>query len=72
MIWSCQASADSFGIRVLGFKSSWWHPRQANNAVASEGSIFSKKHDYNFFSCIAVNSLVSICWDLHARGGKKL
>ena len=31
-----QHSADSFGIRRLGFKCSWWHPRQANDAVASE------------------------------------
>ena len=31
-----QPSADSFGIRRLGFKYSWWHRRQANDAVTSE------------------------------------
>ena len=41
-----QPSADSFGIRRLGFKCSWWHPRQANDAVASEPSIFSENHEY--------------------------
>ena len=47
-----QPSADSFGIRGLGFKCSWWHPRQANDAVASEPSIFSENHDYeSFFPC---------------------
>ena len=40
-----QPSADSFGIRCLGFKCSWWHPRQANDAVASEPSIFSENHN---------------------------
>ena len=35
-----QPSADSFGIRRLGFKCSWWHRRQANDAVAFEQSIF--------------------------------
>ena len=38
-----QPSADSFGICRLGFKCSWWHPRQANDAVASERSIFYRK-----------------------------
>ena len=38
-----QTSADSFGIRHLGFKCSWWHPKQANDAVASEPSIFKAK-----------------------------
>ena len=42
-----QPSGDSFGIRRLGFKCSWWHPRKANDAVASEPSIFSENHDYN-------------------------
>ena len=45
-----QASADSFGIRCLGFKCSWWHQRQANYAVASERSIFSENHNYKSFS----------------------
>ena len=50
---SFQPSADSFDIRLLGFKCSWWHPRQANDAVASELSIFSKNHDYKkFFFCV--------------------
>ena len=45
-----QLSADSFGICRLGFKCSWWLQRQANDAVASEGSIFSENHDYKSFS----------------------
>ena len=70
---SYQPSADSFGIRLLGVKCSWWHPRQANDAVASERSIFStKKHGYKSFVCIAVNPLVPIFWDLHAYCGRKL
>ena len=32
-IMSFQTSADSFGIHLLGFKCTWWHPRQANDAV---------------------------------------
>ena len=67
-----QPSADSFGIRLLAFKCSWWHPRQANDAVASERSIFSKDHNYKSFFCVAVNPLVPIFCDLHARGGRKL
>ena len=42
---------NSFGIRRLGFKCSWWHRRQANDAVASEPSIFSENHDYKVFPC---------------------
>ena len=42
-----QPLADSFGIHRLGFKCSWWHRRQANDAVASERNIFSENHDYN-------------------------
>ena len=45
-----QPSADSCGIRRLGFKCSWWHRSQANDAVASEQSIFSENHDYESFS----------------------
>ena len=67
-----QPSADSFGIRRLGFKCSWWHPRQANDAVASERSIFSKNHDYKSFPHVAVNTYVPIFWGLDARGGRKL
>ena len=57
-----QPSADSFGIRRLGFKCSWWHPRQANDAVASETS----------FPRIAMNTYVHIFLGLDARGGRKL
>ena len=67
-----QPSADSFGIRRLGFKCSWWHPRQANDAVASELSILSENHDYKSFFRVAVNTYVPIFQDLHARGGRKL
>ena len=55
-----QPSADSFGIRRLGFKCSWWHPKQSNDAVASEPSIFSENHNYRGFSRIAVNTYVPI------------
>ena len=54
-------SDDSFGIRSLGFKCSWWHPRQANDAVASEPSIFIiENHDYKSFFRVAVNTYVPI------------
>ena len=53
-----QPSADSFGIRRLGFKCSWWHPRQANDTVASEPSIFSENQDYKSFFRVAVNTYV--------------
>ena len=66
------SSADSFGIRRLGFKCSWWHPRQANDSVASEPSIFIKNHDYNSFSRVAVNTYVPIFRGLDVRGGRKL
>ena len=62
-------SPDSFGIRGLGFKCSWWHPRQANDAVASEPSIFS---DYKRFFLVAVNTYVPIFRGLDSRGGRKL
>ena len=55
-----QHSADSFGIRRLRFKCSWWHPRQSNDAVASELSIFSENHNYKRFSRVAVNTYVPI------------
>ena len=67
-----QPSADSFGIRRLRFKCSWWHPRQANDAVASEPSIFSENHDYKSFFRVAVNTYVPIFRGLDARGGRKL
>ena len=69
---SCQLSVDSFGIHLLGFKCSLWHLRHANDTVASELSIFSKKHDYKSSLCIAVNPLVPIFLDLHVHGGRKL
>ena len=46
--------------------------RQANDAVASEPSIFSENHNYRSFSRIAVNTYVPIFWGLDARGGRKL
>ena len=67
-----QPSADSFGIRRLGFKCSWWHWRQANDAVASERRIFSKNHDYKSFFRVAMNTYVPIFRDLDARGGRKI
>ena len=50
-----QPSTDSFGIHGLGFKCGWWHPRQANDAVASEPSSFSENHNFNRFVRVAVN-----------------
>ena len=47
-------------ILRLGFKCSWWHPRQSNDAIASEPSIFSENHDYKSFS-------VSRCRGGHVR-----
>ena len=47
---SCPCCADSVGIRILGLRCSWWHSRQANDAVASEQSIFSENQDYKSFS----------------------
>ena len=67
-----QTSADSFGIRRLGFKCSWCHPKQANGAVASEPSIFSKNNDYKSFFRVAVNTYVPIFRGLDARDGRKL
>ena len=67
-----QPSVDSFGIRRLGFKSSLWHRRQANDAVASERSIFRENHDYKSLSCVAVNMYVAIFLGLDTCGGRKL
>ena len=55
-----QPSAYSFDIRRLEFKCSWWLQRQANDAVASEGSIFSENHDYKRFFRVAENTYVPI------------
>ena len=46
-----QPPVDSFGICRLGFKCSWWHPRQANDAVASERSILAKITIIKVFPC---------------------
>ena len=67
-----QPSADSFGICRLGFKCSWWHLRQANDAVSSESSIFSENHNYKRFFRVAVNTYVPIFRGLDARVGRKL
>ena len=67
-----QPSADFFGIRRLGFKCSWWHRRQANDAVASERSIFSENHDCKSFSCVAMNTYVPIFRGQDVRDGRKL
>ena len=69
---SFQPSADSFGIRLLGLRCSWWHLRQANDAVASEQSIFSENHDYKRFFRVTVNTYVPIFRGLDARGDRKL
>ena len=65
-----QPSVDSFGIRHLGFKCSWWHLRQSNDAVASEPSIFGENHNFRSFPRIAVNTYVPIFRGLDARGGR--
>ena len=67
-----QPSVDSFGIRRLGFKCSWWHLRQANDAVASEPSILSENHDYKSCFCVTVNTYIPIFRGLDACGGRKL
>ena len=66
-----QPSVNYFGIRRFGCR--WWHPRQANDAVASEPSIFSENHDYkSFFLRVAVNAYAPIFQYPDARGGRKL
>ena len=67
-----QPLADSFGILCLGFKCSWWHPRKANDVVASLPNIFSGNHDYKSFFRVVVNTYVPIFRDLDAHGGSKL
>ena len=67
-----QPLVDSFGIRRLGVKCSWWHRRQANDAVASEPSVFSENHDYKRFFRVALNTYIPIFRGLDARGGRKL
>ena len=59
-----QPSTDSFGLCLLGLRCSWWHSRQANDALASEQSLFSENQDYK--SCFPVRT-----YGLDARGGRK-
>ena len=44
---------------------------EANDAVASERSIFSENHDYKSFFRVAVSTYVPIFRGLDARGGRK-
>ena len=67
-----QPSADSFGIRSLGFKCSWWHWRQANDAVASKPSIFSENYHYKSFYRVTVNTYLPIFRGLDVHGGRKI
>ena len=69
---SFQPSDDSFGIRLFGIRCSWWHSRQANDAVAFERSIFSENQHYKRFFPCPVNPYVPIFRGLDARGGRKL
>ena len=63
---------DSVGIRILGLRSSKWHSRKENDAVASERSIFSENHNFKSFFRVAVNTYVPIFRGLDERGGRKL
>ena len=58
--------------RPITVKCSWWHPRQANDAVASERTIFSENHYYKRIFPVAANTYVPIFRGLDARGGRKL
>ena len=69
---SCPSCVDSVGIRLLGLRCSWWHSRQANDAVASERSIFRENQDYKSVFRVAVNPYVPIFRGLNAHGGRKL
>ena len=57
---SCPHCADLIGIRILGLRCSWWHLRQANDAIGSERSIFSEDQDYKSFLLVSVNPYVPI------------
>ena len=59
-------------FRLFGLRCSSWHSRQANDAVASERSIFSENQGYKSFSRVTVNPYVPIFRDLDARGGRNL
>ena len=70
----CPHCVDSVGIRILGLRNSWWHSRQANDAVASERSNFSKNHDDKMFSVSRpvntyVHTYVPIFCGVDACGG---
>ena len=43
----------------------------ANDALASERSIFSENHDYKSFFHVSMNTYVPIFWGLDAHGGRK-
>ena len=44
--------------------------KEADDAIASKGSIFSKNHDYKSFSRVAVNLYVPIFLGLDAHRDK--
>ena len=54
-----QPSADSFGIRRFGFKSSW-HPSQSNDAVALNLACLAKITIITVFFRVAVNSYFGV------------
>ena len=74
----CPRCTDFVGIRILGLRYSKWHSRQANNAVASEQSIFSKNPNYTHtvrgFNCIRMAPLedghVFLCHDVPVQCSK--
>ena len=59
-------------FRIFGLRCSSWHSRLANDAVASERSIFSENQGYKSFSRVTVNPSIPIFRDLDARGGRNL
>ena len=46
--------------------------KEANDAIASEQSIFSENQDCKSFLCVTMNLYVPIFWGLDAHGGRKL
>ena len=70
---SCPRGMDSVDIHILEIKSSWWHWRQANDAIGSEQNIFCEKNQhYKSFLHVVMNPNVPIFWDLDVCGGRKL
>ena len=67
---SHQRCADSVAIRILGLRCTWWHWRQANDAIASERSILSENHDVKVFTCRGEPVRTYIFGGLDARGGR--